>query len=271
MTIMHLRSFSFALPVFMWSSFTLTTSAWILPNQANNRRTFPILNAESHFLPADVISRTGAPVSGITYSNYDSNPTAATRSASPNSNNNQTPTEPFTARGQLIDPSASLKREDTIISSPPSVPTTPRVVPTTIVTRGHPVDEVGVRRWRETIAPPMIYSVTSLPSAATIPEPAVAADSVRPVAEPIESHQVDTTPEKAAFQQAEKDRWTEAARRDEQKRLERQAEKESFQKDEMVRWTEAAKRDAHSKKSKKSGKAKSSRKKNNSSSKSGKQ
>ena len=225
----------------------------MISNQATNRRTIHILNAGSHFLPADVISRTGASVSGITYSNYDSNPTTATCLPSPN--NSQTPTtttttttEPFTARGELIDPSASLKREDTIVSPP--VPSAPRVVPPTFIARGHPVDEVGVRRWRDIIAPPVSYSVVPLPTAAGIPEPVVAAEPVLPTADPIETCEVaEVNPDKAAFQQGEMSQ-----------RLERQTEKETFQKEEMVRWTEAAKLDAHSKKTKKS-KTKSSRKK----------
>lgn len=252
---MLFRSFSFLL--LFWIS-----NAWIIPHPPTKRRTIHILHAaDSHFLPADVISRTGAPVSGITYSNYDTNPTAATRpspSSSSSSSSSQTTTEPFTARGELIDPSASLKREDTIISPP--VPLTPRVLPTTIVTRGHPVDEVGVRRWRETITPVTSYPV--YPSAALVTEP-VATEKPIPTTEPIEIETRELTPEKAAFQQGEMNRWTEAARRDEQKRLERQAEKESFQKEEMVRWTEAAKRDAHRKATKQSNKsAKASRKKN---------
>jgi hypothetical protein len=202
-----------------------TTSAWItVSNQSTNRRNTRIFHSDSHFLPADVISRTGAPVSGITYSNYDSNPTAAGRSSS--SDNNQSTTEPFTARGELIDPSASLQRE--AIISPP-VPATPRVVPASTVTRGHPADEVGVRGWRQTISPPVSYPVNY--------QPAAAATST---AEPRE-----LTPEQVAFQQAEMDRWTEAARLVEQKRLERLVEKEAFQKEELLRWDEAARRDAH--------------------------
>ncbi|GAX26493.1 hypothetical protein FisN_23Lu021 [Fistulifera solaris] len=230
-----------------------TTSAWIISNQLTNRRSTRIFHSDSHFLPADVISRTGEPVSGITYSNYDSNPTAASRSSSPDST--QSTTEPFTARGELIDPSASLEREKII--SPP-VPATPRVVvPASTVTRGHPADEVGVRGWRQTISPPVSYPVDYLPVAA-----------VTPTAKPRE-----LTPEQVAFQQAEMDRWAEAARRVEQKSLERLAEKEAFQKEEMLRWDEAARRDAHRKSKKQSvdtkdtsTKAKSSRRKKSNSS-----
>jgi hypothetical protein len=253
---MIFRSFSLLLVVSLLFSPSIAWTNNNVPNNnhATKRRT--ILNAaDSHFLPADVISRTGAPVSGITYSNYDINPTSANRS--PDSSNNPTTTtattstEPFTARGELIDPSASLKREDIVISPP--VPTTsPRVVPTTMISRGHPVDEVGVRRWRDTIAPVASYPVYAVPASTT--EPVLGTT-------PIETP--EPTPEKIVFQQAEMSRWTEAARHDEQKNLERQAEKESFQKEEMGRWTEAAKRDAHRKATKQSNKsAKASRKKN---------
>lgn len=199
------------------------------------------MNADSHMLPADVISRTGAPVSGITYSNYDRNPTAANRSSS----NTQTTAQPE-ARGELIEATASLIRDDTIISPPvPSTkPWTAAQTPTTLTpNRGHPADEVGVRFWRETISPPASYSFTPQSSPMVTPEPVITSKTVE-TPEP--------APEKAAFQQAEMKRWSEAARRDEQRRMDRQAEKEAFQKAEMIRWSEAARRDAHWKATKQS-------------------